>query len=80
MSVNVALEALTIDEIELVENLTQRPIETILNEDVPKGRVLKALVFILRKRENPEFTIEDAGKYSLTEAMEVFGALADPKG
>lgn len=80
MSVNVALEALTIDEIELVENLTQSPFETIMNSDKPKGRTLKALIFVLKKRNNPDFTIEDAGKFSLTQAMEIFEALADPKG
>ena len=52
MSVNVAIEALTLDEIETVENLTQRSIETIMNDGVPKGRTLKAILFVLQSRSN----------------------------
>jgi hypothetical protein len=79
MSVTVAIDGLTLDEIELVENLAGRPIETVMNEDAPKGRTLKALVFVIQKRTNPEVKFEDVGRMSLTETMEVVNGLADPK-
>lgn len=79
MSVTVAIEGLTLDEIELVENLAQRPIETLMNEDAPKGRTLKALVFVIQKRTNPDVKFEDIGRMNLTETMEVVNGLADPK-
>lgn len=80
MSVNVAIEALTLDEIETVENLTQRSIETIMNDGVPKGRTLKAILFVLQSRTNPNTSMESVGKMSLTETMKYLETLTDPKG
>jgi hypothetical protein len=77
---NIDFNSLTLDEVELVENLTQKSIETIMDDGVPRGRALKALVFILRKRIDPEYTIEQAGKVNLAEAAEIFQSVNNPKG
>lgn len=77
---NIDFNSLTLDEVELVENMTQKSIETIMDAGVPRGRALKALVFILRKRIDPDYTIEQAGKVSLEQAAQIFQSVNDPKG
>lgn len=71
--------SLTLDEIETVENITQKSIETIMDAGVPRGKVLKALIYVVNLRTNPEYTIADAGKLSLLEATQLFSGLEDPK-
>jgi hypothetical protein len=77
---NIDFNSLTLDEVELVENMTQKSIETIMDAGVPRGRALKALVFILKKRIDPDYTIEQAGKVSLEQAAEIFQSVNNPKG
>jgi len=70
-------ESLTLDEVEIIENLTGVAIEQIADDGAPKGKNLKSLIFVMMRRTNPAFTIEDAGKYTLSQATALFGD--DPK-
>lgn len=72
-------QALTLNEVEEVEKLTGVSIDAIANDGQPKGRVLKVLIWVLRKREDPSYTIEAAGKLTLAEAVALFGGDEDPK-
>lgn len=56
------LEDLTIGEIEEIEDLTGRSFTGLLDDGQPMGKVLRAVAFVAKKRENPEFTWEDAGR------------------
>lgn len=56
------LNDLTIGEIEEIEDLTGLPFTGLLNEGQPMGRVLRAVAYVAKRRENPDFTFEDAGK------------------
>lgn len=58
---NVNLEALTVAEIETIEEIVGAPIDKVFVEDRPRGKALRALGYVIRRRENPDFTIEDAG-------------------
>jgi hypothetical protein len=76
----VDFEAMTLSEVEEIELLTGRSIETIMSDEAPRGRALKAIIWVLKKREDPSFTLEQAGKLSLKEAAKLFqGDEADPK-
>jgi hypothetical protein len=73
-------EQMTLNEVETIENLTGTAIDKLVADGTPKGKNLKAIIFVLGRRTNPDFTIEDAGNYTLVEAMKVFGVEEDPKG
>jgi hypothetical protein len=76
----IDFEAMTLSEVEEIELLTGRSIETIMNEDAPRGRVLKAIIWVMKKRTDPSFTLEQAGALSLKDAAALFqGDEADPK-
>lgn len=70
-------ESLTLDEVEMIENLTGVAIERIAEDGAPKGKNLKSLIFVMMRRNDPSFTIEQAGKYTLSQATALFGE--DPK-
>lgn len=75
----IKFDELTLDEIEEMEQLIGRPIDEAFADGKPKGRALKVLVFVAKRRENPKFTFEDAGKFSQAEATKFFVTDSDPK-
>lgn len=62
-------ESLTLEEVELIENLTNTSIDEAFSEGKPKGKALSAFVWVVMKRTNPSFKMEDAKKLSLKEAL-----------
>ena len=77
---SIDFEAMTLIEVEEIELMTGRSIETIMSDDAPRGRAMKAIIWVLKKRQDPSFTLEQAGKLSLKEAAALFqGDEADPK-
>ncbi|MGO1048803.1 hypothetical protein [Crossiella sp. CA198] len=52
---------LSVAEIELIEDVTDTPFDILCDPVGKKGRMLRALAFIVRRREDPEFTWEQAG-------------------
>ena len=64
--INFNINDLTISEIVTVEDLTGLPFDALSDPDKPKGKMLQALAFISKKRENPEFTFEMAGELSIS--------------
>lgn len=72
-------ESMTLNEVETIENLTGLAIDKLVDNGTPKGKNLKAIIYVLGRRTKPDFTIEEAGNYTLAEAMKVFGVEEDPK-
>jgi hypothetical protein len=72
-------ESLTLNEVEQIELITGNSIDQLLDAGQAKGKALKAIIFIMKKRTNPEFTLEQAGEISMTEANTLFAGESDPK-
>lgn len=72
-------DTLTLDEVEQIELLTGQSIQTIMEDESPKGRTLKVILWIFGKRANPDMTLEDAGKITLAKASEYLAGSTDPK-
>jgi hypothetical protein len=64
-------ESLTLEEVELIENLTNSSIDQAFQDGKPKGKALSAFVWVVLKRDNPNYKMEDAKKISLKEALEM---------
>ena len=71
-------ETLTIGEVETIEQISGSPIDALMDNSSLKGKSLKAVVFVIKKRENAMFTLEDAAKLSFKEAMEILNAGDEP--
>jgi hypothetical protein len=62
-------ESLTLEEVEIIENLTNSSIDEAFANSKPKGKALAAFVWVVLKRSNPNFKMEDAKKMTLKEAL-----------
>jgi hypothetical protein len=62
-------ESLTLEEVELIENLTNSSIDEAFGNGKPKGKALSAFVWVILKRSNPNYKMEDAKKITLKEAL-----------
>lgn len=61
---NISLDELTVAEIETIEEIVGLPIDRAFGDrdaPQPRGKVLRALGFVVKRRDNPDFTLEDAG-------------------
>lgn len=55
------LNDLYVREIEEIEELTGEPFENAFGPDKPRGKMLRLVGYLVKKRENPDFTMEMAG-------------------
>lgn len=72
-------KTLTLGEMALVEEITGHNLD---DTNQPRGKYLAALVTVIRKRTNPEFTLEDAWSMDVTEVEAIvndFTDALDPK-
>jgi hypothetical protein len=76
---NFDFESLTLNEVEQIELITGSSIDQLLDSGKPKGKAMKAIIFIMKKRIDPNFTLEQAGALSMTEANALFAGEDDPK-
>jgi hypothetical protein len=58
---NVDLDHLTVGEIEEIEDLTGLSIDAFGEKGKPKGKMLRAIGYVTRKRTDPAYTWEAAG-------------------
>jgi hypothetical protein len=75
----INFDTMTLNEIEQIELLTGRSIDSIMDDGAPRGRVFKAIIFIFKKRTDPNFTFEQAGEFSMEQATALFSGDDDPK-
>lgn len=64
--VKASLESCTVDEIEEIEDALGAPIDKLYAPNAKKGPVIRAFVWVLMRRENPEATLADAGRVSMS--------------
>ena len=64
---------LTVGEIAVVEKLSGQGIFMMDDPTAPKGEMLAALAYVVKKRENPEFKHDEARKMTIEEIMEIIG-------
>lgn len=61
----VNLNQLKVREIEDLEEAIGASIEVAFAAGAPRGRALRALAWIVKRRENPDFTLEEAGELTV---------------
>ena len=63
---NIDINSLTIAEVVEIEDRTGQPLDALGQSDKPKGRMLQALAYITKRREDPDFTWEMAGALKIS--------------
>lgn len=74
----IDLGDLRIREIEDLEDKTGRPFDALFEDGKPRGTVLRALGWVIKRRDDPDFTWEEAGELKIKVQGEV--ASPDPTG
>lgn len=75
----INFEELTLEEIETMETLTGSSIDTLFENGKPRGKALKAFVWVAMKRNDPSFTIEKANAFTLKQATALFNGDEEKK-
>jgi hypothetical protein len=70
----IKFEELTLGEIEELELMLNTGFDDAFKDGKPKGRALRVLYFIFKRRENPEFKFEDTEKLTQKEAIQFLAA------
>lgn len=70
----IKFEELTLGEIEEIELMLNCGFDTAFNDGKPKGRALRVLTFIFKRRLDPAFKFEDTEKLTQKEALEFLTA------
>jgi hypothetical protein len=68
---SIDLGDLRVHEIETIEEVIGGPIDKAFADGAPRGKVLRAIGFVVKRRDNPEFTLEDAGNLRIRLADDV---------
>jgi len=74
---NVDYSDLTLGEIETIEELTGKTLDDIIEVKTPRGRLMRALVFVITKRSNPAYTFEETAKLTLEQGLNALGTGED---
>jgi len=64
---------LTLGEVAMVEKLSDQSIATMGDESAPKALMMAAIAFVLKKREDPKYTFEQAKNMKMSELEGIMG-------
>ncbi|MFI9206193.1 hypothetical protein [Streptomyces sp. NPDC053048] len=56
------IDSLSIDEIEIIEDIIDGPLDQLAKPGARKAKLLRAMAVVIKRREDPTFSAEDAGK------------------
>ena len=65
-NLNLDFDDLTINEIELIEEHTGLSVQQLGDESKPRGSTLRVLAWVIKRRTDPDFTLEDAGDLTIS--------------
>lgn len=71
---SVDIDSLSIEEIELIEEVLDAPLDSLAKPGARRGKMLRAMALVIKRRTDPEFSIEDAGRLRIS----IKQAKADP--
>ncbi|WP_030244199.1 hypothetical protein [Streptomyces sp. NRRL S-350] len=58
---SIDIDSLSIEEIETIEEIIDGPLDALAQPGARKGRMMRAMAVVLKRRTDPDFSIEDAG-------------------
>jgi len=63
----MSLNTLTVGDIAEVEDKSGQPFAALGDSSAPKGKLMQAIAFVIKRKEDPKFTYEMAGKMNMEE-------------
>lgn len=59
------IKNLTLGEVSKIEELSGLPLAALGEDDKPKGKLMAALALVIKRREDPKFTLEMANQLTM---------------
>lgn len=66
VQLSVDLNDLTIEEVELIEDILDQPFESAFGPGQKRGKAMRALAFIAMRRDDPAVTMADVGQVKIS--------------
>ena len=63
---SVDIDSLSIEEIETIEEIIDAPLDSLAKPGVRRGKMLRAMAVVIKRRTDPTFSIEDAGRLRIS--------------
>ncbi|MFJ4666730.1 hypothetical protein [Kitasatospora purpeofusca] len=63
---SVDIDSLSIAEIELIEEVIDAPLDSLAKDGARRGPMLRAMAVVIKRRTDPDFSIEDAGNLQIS--------------
>jgi hypothetical protein len=63
---------LTLGDVAEVEDLSGQPLASLSDTKAPKGKLMVALAYIIKRKQDPKFTLEHAKKLTMEEIEGLF--------
>lgn len=76
----MSMNKLTVGDIAEIEEISNLPFSALGDTQTPKGKLMQAVAFVLKRKDNPAFTLEDAGKLSMDEITHLLEENPTKKG
>lgn len=73
------IKDLTIGEIAKVEELSGLSVSNMGDADAPKAKLMAAMAYVVKRREDPKFKFEDALNMKMAEIDAIVEAKDEPK-
>jgi len=71
------INRLTVGDIAIVEEMSGLGMAALGDENAPKGKLMAALAFVVKRKEDKNFTFKDAMDMTMEQIMEILGLEAD---
>lgn len=71
------IDRLTVGDLAIVEELSGQGIAVLGDETAPKAKLMAALVYVFKRKQDKDFTFQDALNLTLEEAQEILGLSDD---
>ncbi|MFF2039376.1 hypothetical protein ACFVVX_03015 [Kitasatospora sp. NPDC058170] len=63
---SVDIDSLSIDEIDIIEEVIDAPLDSLAKSGARRGPMLRAMAVVIKRRTDPDFSIEDAGRIQIS--------------
>jgi hypothetical protein len=60
------IDSLTLDEIDVIEDIIDGPLDSLSKPGARKGRLLRAMAVVIKQRTDPSFSVADAGRLRIS--------------
>lgn len=65
------INTLTLGEVAKIEELSGQPLASLSDEAAPKGKLMTALAFVIKRRQDPKYTMIQAEGLRMADIQEL---------